>query len=209
MAVTGQMMLLFVIAHLLGNFTIFYGDINAYAAFLRRLTCLLPVIRVVMFTALCIHVYSGIVLTCENRASKPVSYAVNKHLKATFAGRNMIWSGIVIALFLIYHLMHFTFQITNPEFSALRHSDELGRPDVYMMVVHSFDMFGIVIAYLIGMTALLLHLFHGIQSSFQTLGINNDRSLPVVVKTGATAAIIFFLAYIAIPISIISGILKP
>jgi succinate dehydrogenase / fumarate reductase cytochrome b subunit len=147
-------------------------------------------------------------LTLENDKAKPRGYAVKKNLSATFAGKNMIWTGSIIGVFLVYHLLHFTVQVTNPEISAGRNLDAAGRPDVFHMLVLSFQRAFIASIYVGAMIALALHLVHGIQSFFQTLGLNNDRTFPVIIKSGTFAAVIIFLGYIAIPIIILVGILK-
>jgi succinate dehydrogenase / fumarate reductase cytochrome b subunit len=208
MAFTGQIMVLFVIIHLLGNTTVYFNNLNAYAAALRAMPLLLWLVRLVMAVALVIHVYLGIVLTLENRKAKSGSYAVSNHISATFAGRNMIWTGALIVAFLIYHLLHFTLQIISPEFAALGHPDTLGRPDVFMMVVRGFQQGGTALLYVFFMATLLLHLTHGIQSSFQSWGLNNERSFPVITRGGQIAATILFLGYASMPIVILAGILK-
>ena len=208
MTVTGQLMVLFVIIHVLGNSTIYVSWLNAYAVGLHAFPPFLWAIRLVMIAAVLLHVYLAIVVTLENRASKPQAYAVTNHLSTTFAGRNMIWSGALIFSFLIYHLLQFTFQVTNPAIAAVRNLDAAGRPDVFSMVVQSFQQMSIVTVYLVSMTALLLHLTHGIQSSLQTWGLNNDRSLPIMIKAGTITALVLFLGYVAIPVVIVLGILK-
>jgi succinate dehydrogenase / fumarate reductase, cytochrome b subunit len=208
MALTGQALVLFVIIHAAGNSTIFFSKLNAYAAGLKALPLLLWAFRAFMFAVAALHIYLGIVLTLEDRNARPQGYAVSKHLRATFAGRNMIWTGTLIGAFLIYHLLHFTVQITNPSIAAARNADTLGRPDVFQMVVKSFQQAGIASLYLLSMIALGLHLLHGIQSSVQTWGLNNDRSLPLVEGTGRIAAAVLFLWYIAIPVVIVVGIVK-
>lgn len=210
MAVSGLMMALFVAAHLLGNTSIFAGPdgINAYAAKLHELWPIVWAYRLGMVVLFSLHVFYGIQLTLENYRAKPQSYEVKKSLSATFAGKSMIWTGLIIGGFLIYHLLHFTIQATNPEISAGRNLDMAGRPDVFRMVVLSFQKALISLIYIGAMIALALHLTHGIQSFFQTLGLNNDRTLPVITKSGALAAVIIFLGYIAIPLVILIGILK-
>ncbi len=208
MTITGQIMVLFVILHVLGNSTIYVSWLNAYAAGLHVFPPFLWAIRLLMITAILLHIYHGIVVTLENRASKPQAYTVTNHLSTTFSGRNMIWSGILIFSFLIYHLLQFTFQVTNPAIAAVRNLDAAGRPDVLSMVVQSFQQTGIVLVYLVSLTALLLHLTHGIQSSFQTWGLNNDKSLAIMVKAGTITAVVLFLGYAAIPVVIVLGILK-
>src|SRR5512143_248604 len=168
MAATGQLLVLFIILHVLGNSTIYFGWLNAYAAHLHALPPLLWSFRIVMIALFSLHLFFGTVLTLENSAARPQPYLVKKNIESTFAGRNMIWTGAVIGAFLIYHLLHFTFQITNPAIAAVRHPDSLGRPDVFLMMARSFQNIGIAALYLIAVTALWLHLSHGIQSSVQT-----------------------------------------
>lgn len=210
MAVSGLMMVLFVAAHLLGNTSIFAGPdgINTYAMKLHELAPLVWSYRLIMVVLFSLHVFYGIQLTLENDKARPQGYAVKKSLSATFAGKNMIWTGSFIGVFLIYHLLHFTFQVTSPEISAGRNLDGLGRPDVFHMVVLSFHRSFIALVYVAAMIALGLHLIHGIQSFFQTLGLNNNRTLPVMVKSGTFAAVIIFLGYAAIPLIILVGLLK-
>jgi succinate dehydrogenase / fumarate reductase cytochrome b subunit len=110
--------------------------------------------------------------------------------------------------FLVYHLLQFTLRVTNPEISADAHQDALGRPDVFMMVVRSFQQIGISGVYIVALACLGLHLLHGIQSSFQSWGLNNELTLPVVEKSGTVASVILFIWYIAIPLAIVAGILR-
>jgi len=208
MAATGQLIILFVIVHVLGNATIYFGWLNAYAAHLHALPPLIWSFRIGLIILFIFHIFYGIVLTLENNKAKPESYVMRNDLSATVAGRNMVWSGAVIGSFLIYHLLHFTIQVTNPSFAAARHLDSLGRPDVFTMVVKSFQNFGIASVYLLSMTALWLHLSHGIQSSFQTWGLASEKGLPIITRIGAIVAVILFIAYIAVPVLIATGILR-
>jgi succinate dehydrogenase / fumarate reductase cytochrome b subunit len=211
MALTGQFMIFYVVAHVLGNYTLFAGVINAYAEGLRHwpYVIILWSSRTLLFISVILHTYYAIILKLENRKAKPDAYAITLYRKASFAGRTMIWSGLVIALFLMYHLLHFTLQVIDPSLAAITHLDNLGRPDVLTMVLKSFHKAGIAALYVIGVFSLGLHLLHGIESSIQTEGLNNDRTLPVVIKIGMLAAVLLFLAYATIPISIATGILKP
>ncbi|UCD34919.1 MAG: succinate dehydrogenase cytochrome b subunit [Nitrospiraceae bacterium] len=208
MAVSGQLMTLFVIVHMLGNTTLFFGGLNAYAAKLHSLLLLVWTARLLMLTALVAHVVPGIQLYLENRKAKPGSYAIRNSLRATFASKNMVWTGMIIGAFLIYHLLHFTFQFIHPEQGASANIDPLGRPDVSRMVLFSFQSTAHALMYITALTALLLHLTHGIQSSFQSLGLNTDRSIPVIVRSGFVVAMVLFLGYIAVPLIILLGILK-
>jgi succinate dehydrogenase / fumarate reductase cytochrome b subunit len=207
-AVSGQIMVLFIIVHVLGNSTVYFGGLNAYAEKLHSLSLLVWKTRIFMSIILAVHIFFSIQVTLENWKSKPGSYAVTKNLRSTFSSRNMIWTGAVIGTFLVFHLLHFTFQVINPSFAASANMDAMGRPDVTLMVVSGFQHYLASFIYMSSMVALLLHLFHGIQSSFQSLGINNEKSMPFIIKTGSVAAIILFLGYIAIPVIILLGLLK-
>jgi succinate dehydrogenase cytochrome b subunit len=208
MAVSGQILVFFILFHIVGNSTIFFHLLNAYVVGLHHLPILVWGGRVVLIAAFAIHIYYGIVIKLENHAAKPEAYAVTRFRQATFAGRYQIWTGVVVLAFLIYHLLQFTLQVTNPELAAINHPDESGRPDVFMMVVRSFQQLGIAGAYLASLAALGLHLLHGIQSSFQTWGLTNDSTLPVIERSGTFASVLLFLWYIAIPVSIAVGILR-
>jgi succinate dehydrogenase / fumarate reductase, cytochrome b subunit len=210
MAVTGIMLFCFVLIHLGGNSTIFLGLINAYGEHLHALPAFVWAFRAVMFTVFVIHVYFGIVLTLENNAARPQAYKVKKSLRATFAGKNMIWTGVLIAIFLVYHILHFTLNITNPELGAgaAGNVDNLGRPDVFKMIVFSFKQVPISAIYIASMIVLALHLSHGVQSIFQTLGLNSDKSLPFLEKASTLLSVVIFICYISIPIVILIGILN-
>ncbi len=208
MAITGQVLVLFVVAHVIGNSTIYFNGLNAYAEHLHALAALVWTNRFVMLAVLSIHIFLGISLTLENSSANPQAYAVNKSLRATFASKNMIWTGLVIGAFILYHLLHFTFQVTNPETAALSNMDAAGRPDVTGMVIAGFQSITISVIYIISMAALLLHLSHGIQSTFQSLGLSNDNALPVFEKAGSFMAYVLFIAFILIPVVIVIGFMK-
>jgi len=207
MAITGQSMVLFAVVHLLGNSSIFTGPggINAYAEHLHSLP--LPVImgfRIGLLIFACVHIWFGIQLTLENSAGRPQQYAVKSVQKATFASENMIWTGVLIMLFVIYHLAHFTFRLT-PDVAS--YAGQMPG-NVFGMVVSSFKSFFTAFIYAGAMVALFLHLSHGIQSFFQTMGWNNDKTQCGITKAGTLVALAMFLGYVAIPLTIFAGILK-
>ncbi len=208
MSVSGLIMLLFVVIHVIGNSTIYFGALNAYAEKLHSLPLLVWKTRFIMLTVFLVHIVFGIQLTIDNSASKPDKYAVKKSLSTTFAGKNMIWTGLIIWAFIVYHLLHFTLQFIDPGIAARLVSDTMGRPDVSGMVVSSFKKLAVSLTYILAMTALVLHLTHGIQSSFQTLGLANERTLPVIIKTGVVIAFILFLGYISVPILVFARIIN-
>ncbi len=206
MAITGQLMVLFVIVHLLGNSSIFIGPdgINAYAKHLHDLGPLVWVFRLVMLTFLVVHGIYGVIVTLENSAASPAKYGVYKKLNVNFAGNNMIWTGLLLLAFIVYHLLHFTARVTP---GMTLQNDLQGRFDVFSMVVSSFQHGTIALIYVVAMIVLFLHLFHGIQSFFQTMGWNNDRSRPVISTVGRVISVVFLLGYSSIPVVILTRIL--
>ena len=212
MALTGQCMVMFAITHLLGNSSIFGwlpGGINAYAHHLHSMPA--PIIwgfRLGLLSFLCVHIWYGIQLTIENRGGRPQEYAVKSTQKANFASENMIWTGLILLAFIIYHLAHFTFQVVSPETAALSNPDSLGNPNVLGMVVAAFQNIGITLIYAVSMAALFMHLYHGIQSFFQTLGWNNDRTQGAITSAGKLVSLALFVGYAAIPLTILVRILK-
>lgn len=208
MAVTGFSMVLFAIVHLLGNSSIFAGagGINAYAQHLHSLP--LPIImgfRLALLALFLVHIIFGIQLTIENRSATPQNYAVKATRKTTFASENMIWTGLLLGAFIIYHLLHFTLRVT-PGLTLT--TDASGHFNVFAMVASSFSSFAGTGLYAAAMVVLFLHLFHGIQSFFQTIGWSNDCSQPTIIKVGNLVALVVFLGFVAIPLSIFFGILK-
>ena len=206
MAITGQMMVLFVIGHVAGNSTIFFGKLNAYAAGLHALPFLVWAVRIAMLVVVCLHVYFAVQLKLENSAARPEPYKKKKELESTFSGRNMVWTGAIIGTFLVYHLLHFTFQVIDPATAARAHLDAAGRPDVFLMVARGLQRIGVALAYLFSVTAMWLHLSHGIQSSFQTLGLNGETSFPSLRRGGSIAAFALYIAYASIPVALAVGL---
>ena len=210
MAVTGLMLVGFIVAHLLGNSTIFFGPngINAYAKHLKDLSFLLWPARAVLLAVFLTHIYFGITLTLENRAARPEKYKRQKTVRTSFGARTMIWTGLAVLAFVVYHLLHFTFQVTNPQISAHHLPlDAMGRLDIFTMVVLSFQIVSIALVYIAAMVALLFHISHGIQSMAQTLGINTDRTLPYMERFGTIAAYVLQIGFIAIPVSVLAKLI--
>jgi succinate dehydrogenase / fumarate reductase cytochrome b subunit len=206
MAVSGFFMLGFVVVHLVGNSTIFVGSgwLNAYAEHLHELGPFVWVFRSFMFLMLCVHITFGVILTLENWGANPGKYAVSKKLRATFASKTMIWTGLLLLSFLVGHLLQFTVRITPDIVLA---ADEVGRFDVFNMVVSSLQITMIAAIYIIAMVVLFLHTSHGIQSFLQSLGLSNEKLQPRYTLVGKLISIIFLVGYGAIPVLILTGIL--
>src|SRR5712691_2021276 len=175
-AVTGVILILFVIGHLLGNLQIFLGPgwINSYAEHLRDLGPFLWVIRAFLLVIVLVHIYYTVRLAIENRRARPQGYQRRDVVKATLASRTMVMSGLILLAFIIYHLLHFSFRTTDPRFATLPH-DPLVRYDVYAMMVLGFSSPLVSAFYILAMFLLCLHLSHGSSSFFQSLGLNNKK----------------------------------
>lgn len=208
MAISGLCLVLFAMIHLIGNTTIFGwlpGGINAYAHHLHAFPPLVWAFRSVMLLFVGVHILYGIQLTLENRGGRPQQYAVKSTKKATFASENMIWTGLLIGAFIIYHLLHFTAKVV-PGMDLVANAE--GTVDVFAMVVSAFRNVFISLIYAGAMVTLFLHLSHGIQSMFQTFGLSNDKVLPLLVKAGTLVALVLFVGYVAVPALIFLNILK-
>lgn len=209
MAVTGLLVMGFLCGHLAGNLLLYWGPeaINSYAEHLESLGPLLWIIRLGLLSAFVLHIGSAISLSIDNRRARPKNYKKTAAKETTLAAKSMMYSGILILVYVIYHLMHFTFKKTHPEFALLH--DSLGRHDVYTMVVTSFREPKLVIGYLIALSILCLHLSHAISSVFQTLGMSDDQKRPLVKFIGSSFAGLLFLGYASIPVACWFGWVRP
>ncbi|WP_183360817.1 succinate dehydrogenase cytochrome b subunit [Geomonas limicola] len=204
MSISGQLLIIFVLIHLAGNSTIYFGWINAYAEHLHSMPPVVWVFRAIMLAIVGTHICYGVLLTLENKAANPTNYAVKRQLKASFASENMIWTGLLLAAFIVYHLLQFTAKMT-PDVAWTSNQAVV---DVFKMVVTSFSNAGIVVVYALAMVMLFLHLSHGIPSFLQTMGWNNDKTIPVYGTAGKVISAFLMLAYISIPATILVGLLK-
>ncbi len=207
-AITGIVLVLFVIGHLLGNLSIFVGPdaMNAYAAFLKSTGELLWVVRIVLLTCVVLHIWLTITLWRENLAARPQKYAVKNDLGTTVYARLMRISGLTVLSFVLYHLAQFTWQAFNPEYKTW--IDPQGRHDVYRMVVTAFECPLVSGFYILSVGLLGMHLSHGIASLFQTLGLTTEKLRPVFEKGGLIVAWIIFLGFASIPTAVLLGLVK-
>lgn len=208
MAITGILLFLFVISHLLGNLLIFAGPeaTNAYAKGLKDLGALLWVVRVGLLVVFLLHVGSALRLWRINQAARPEAYGVVNAIEATMASRSIVLTGLVVLAFVIYHLLHFTLGVTDPEF--LQFIDTKGRLDVYRMVITGFSSAPVSAVYAVAMILLGVHLSHGVSSLFQTLGINHPSYNNFIKRLGAVSAVIITAGFLSIPLAVLSGLLK-
>jgi len=200
-ALTGLILVGFVIGHLLGNLQIFLGPeaFNDYAAFLRETKGLLWGTRIVLLGSVVLHIILTVSLVRHNRASRPIGYEQKNNIQASRASRTMIYGGLFLFFYIIYHLLHFTVGSVHPDFDPV---------DVYENVIKGFSVWYVVVFYLGGIMALGFHLFHGAWSVFQTLGLNHPR-YNQLRRTFATGLSLFVsIGYSVIPLSVLFGILE-
>jgi succinate dehydrogenase / fumarate reductase cytochrome b subunit len=201
MAVTGVMLFGFVIAHLAGNLLLYLGPeaINGYAVNLRELGAGLWVARAGLLVAVLAHIWAAVSLTKSNLQARPIGYARRDDVAATYASRTMVWSGPLLALFIVYHLMHFTFGNVHPAFVE---------GDVYNNLVRGFQSPLVSGFYILAMLALGLHLRHGVYSMTQSVGLDHPR----VNAWRRTFATIFAAAVVAgnisFPVTVLAGVVR-
>src|ERR1700730_2447071 len=195
-AVTGVILILFVIGHLLGNLQIFLGPewINAYSQHLRDLGPILWLIRIFLLVSVILLIYFTILLAIENRGARPEAYRDRTYVKASWASRHMVVSGLVVFAFIIFHLLHFTARKFNPQFPLLK-LDPLNRYDVYSMMVYGFQTIYVSTFCIVGLFRLTLHLTHGSSSFFQSLGLTNQRLTPRLAIRGRNFSGPLFLCF--------------
>ena len=205
MGLTGLVLFGFVLIHMLGNLQIFMGQeaYNGYAAFLKGTAELLWSARLVLLASVLLHIASGLRLAWLNRAARPVAYTHKRFVKATLTSRTMALSGLVVMAFIIYHLLHFTLGVVQPEYFEL--VDAKGRHDAYSMFIYGFRNVYIAASYMVAMVLLGMHLNHGASSMFQSLGLNHPRFNGLLQRVGPVFSIIIVLGNISMPIAVLLG----
>ncbi len=227
MAVTGVVLIVFVVGHLVGNLQVFEDPdrINGYSHFLQSLGPALWAARIILLVCVALHIWAATVLALEGRKARGGEpYAVKKWIQATVASRYMRWTGYVVLAFILYHLAQFTVGVAQPgTFKAnLPHYTMKGDYrvlgvevvragtdvlDVRSMVILGFGNRVVALFYILAVGLLSLHLLHGADSLFQTLGWRNhrwERGLRVVVTVFCAA---YFLGNLAIPGAALLGVL--
>jgi len=206
MAVTGAILFGYVVAHLLGNLQIYSSDpeqINRYAAFLHdpSRTFVLWAARLFLLLAVALHITASIQLWLLKREARPIGYFKKDDVPAAYAARTMIWSGPIILAFVIFHILHLTVGSIFP----LR---ELGpnQPDVHANLVAGFQHPVVAAFYIFAMVLLSMHLYHGLWSMFQSVGLSHPRYTPAVKRAAAVLALLIAAGNISIPLAILMGL---
>ena len=202
MAVTGIIGVLFVIGHMVGNLQVFQGAdrLNAYGHLLHGpLNELVWGARVVLLLALVLHVVAAYQLTMQNRAARPIEYAVRTSQVSTLASRTLRWGGVLLLAFIIYHLLDLTIGTVNPAFQE---------GDVYANLLGSMHRPLIAVFYIVAMAALGLHLYHGAWSSLRTLGVAQASASPLKRRAAVVIAIIIAVGFAVVPLAVLLGVVK-
>ena len=201
MAVTGVILFGFVVVHLLGNLQIFQGPerLNRYAELLRRAGSLLWVARGVLLFSVGVHILAAVQLTVRNWRARPQRYAKRRYREADYAARTMVWSGPVVAAFIAYHLLHLTLGTVHPDFDPA---------DVYGNVVTAFRAWPVALAYVVANALLAFHLYHGLWSLFQSLGLNHPDYNRWRRVAAAASAVAIGAGNIAIPVAVLTGMVR-
>lgn len=200
MAATGFVLFGYVVGHMSGNLLVFAGPeaLNKYGAFLHEVGHGLGIwlARAGLLASVVIHVWAAASLTIESRAARPVAYRVWTPRESSYASRTMRWSGVIVGLFVVYHLLHFTTGTVHGSFVP---------GDVYHNVIAGFRVWPVSAFYILAMLALGLHLFHGVWSMLQTLGLSHPRydRLRVLAAGLFTAAVV--VGNISIPVAVLAG----
>lgn len=207
MAVTGLILFGYVVGHLLGNLQIYSSDrdqINRYAAFLHdpSLAGLLWSVRVLLLVAVVLHITASVQLFNLKRAARPVGYVRKDDVPAAYAARTMMWSGPIIAAFVVFHVLHLTVGSVLP-------LEELGpnHPNVRANLISGFQHPAVAIFYIVAMLLLCLHLYHGLWSMFHSVGFSHPRFTPRLKRLAAVVAVVIAAGNISIPVAVMAGFL--
>lgn len=228
MAVSGVILIGFVIGHLVGNLQVFQepDHINGYGQFLHSLGPLLWIARLVIIASVAVHVWAATMLTLENKKARGSEYGFQNTIRATLASRTMRLTGYVVLGFLIYHLAHFTWGMAQTDtykenikhytmqgdyrvagFEVVKSGTEV--LDVHTMVIRGFQHPIVSLFYIVAVGLLSFHLKHGFDSLFQTLGLRSEKLAGVLHKAALLFCIGYFLANLAIPGAVLVGKLQP
>ncbi len=208
MAATGALLVLFVLGHMAGNLKAYQGasKFNAYAEFLRDFGApvfghgqFLWLARVALLAAVLVHIVAALQLSRRSRLARPVRYKKTPHEELTYASRTMRWGGVILLLFVVYHILHLTTGTAHADFVA---------GDAYRNLVVGFQAWPVSAVYMVAMIALGFHLYHGVWSGFQTLGWDNPRFAPYRRAVAGAIALLVVIGNLSFPIAVLTGVLR-
>ena len=203
MGVTGVIGIGFVILHSLGNLLIFQGStaLNAYSHFLKSSAELLWALRITLIVAVTLHVIAALQLTRQSRRARPTGYVKHEPQVATVASRTMRWGGVLLLIFIVLHILHFTT-------GTIRPAGAFSHEDVYSNVVSSFRIWWVALFYVAAMIALGFHLFHGAWSSMRSIGVSPPSARPLHRRLSLLIAILVWAAFTAVPVAVFTGFVR-
>lgn len=213
MAVTGIVLLLFVLGHMIGNLKIYTGEVHldAYAAYLRAIgepilphTGALWIIRAILIISFALHIHAAYTLTLINRRARPVKYQGGRdYIAANYAARTMRWSGVIVGLFIIFHLADMTWG-----WHVVHEGFEEGAPYHNLLQSFSPGRWPIATVYIVANVLLGIHIYHGAWSLFQSLGWNNPRFNPWRRGFATIFAAVIVAGNVSIPIAVLTGVVS-
>lgn len=208
MGLTGLGLVGFLIVHMIGNLQVFLGPdvFNTYAYNLKHQPLLLWPARLGLLGMFVMHVGLAFHLNARNGAGRPVKYQFERTVQASWASRYMVLTGMLVLSFVIFHLAHFTLGVTHPAHFALK--DAQGRHDVYAMVVRGFQEPVVAGGYILTMSLLALHLSHGFGSLWRSFGVSHAAFADLARKASIGLAVLLALGFSAVPVAIVSGLLR-
>jgi succinate dehydrogenase / fumarate reductase cytochrome b subunit len=203
MALSGIVLFGFVLAHMAGNLQLYLGAhaLNEYSVFLREMLhgTGLWIARAVLLTAVGLHIWAATSLTLEAWGARPEGYRATHHRESTYASRTMVWSGPILLLFIVYHILHLTLGTVHGSFIE---------GDVYHNVVAGFSVWPVSAFYIVAMLALGLHLRHGVWSMLQTLGLSHPRWNRLRAAFANLFALVVVVGNISMPVAVLAGLVK-
>jgi len=203
MAVTGAMMFVFIIGHLLGNLLVFAGPeaINTYAAFLHFDGAALWIVRSILIIAVILHIIATVQLGLRSKRARPIGYSCRQAINSSYASRTMYWSGPIVLVFIILHLLQFTAGTIHPEAAFIA-------GNVYHNLVTGFQVWWVSAWYIFAIILLGFHLRHGLWSMFQSIGLAHPLHTLALKKAALIITVLIVLGYISIPICVLLRIVK-
>jgi succinate dehydrogenase / fumarate reductase, cytochrome b subunit len=214
MAVTGLGLVAFVLIHMIGNLLIYAGPnaLNGYARALKSNGELLWTARAGLLLFFVVHISLAFRLSLKNRAARPTRYVFEDTVEASWASRHMLLTGLVLLAFVVYHIAHFTLGVVVNTAEGVNYDDlkvsNSTEQDVYRMVVSGFSNPWIALSYLVAMVFLWLHLWHGVYSMFQSLGINSRRFQKLIRGLGPVVSTVVLVGNCSIPLSVLLRLLR-
>lgn len=203
MGVTGLIGIGFVILHAAGNLLVFSGPqaINSYSHFLKRTGELLWTLRIVLILAVILHVVAAVQLTRQSRAARPIGYTRREPQVSTIASRTMRWGGVLLLVFIVLHILHFTTGTVRP-------AGVFTPDDVYANIISGFRIWWVTLLYVVAMVALGFHIVHGAWSSFRSLGVSPPSPQPLVKRISVAIAILVWAAFTVVPLAVFAGLVR-